>query len=201
MHASKGRSGTSVPSDYFEQLYRDQDDPWEFAGSAYESAKYRASIAALPRERYRSALELGCSIGVFTRMLAARCEALLGVDVSADALARAAARCADLRGVRFARCDLTAEFPPGRYDLVTLCEIGFYFGPHDLARIRDAIAGALIPGGDLLLVHWTPLVEGHAQTADDVHEAFLHDARFAHRTGARAETYRLDVLSRRQLRP
>ena len=197
MHVSKGRSGTSVPSDYFEQLYRDKHDPWGFAGSAYELAKYCASLNALRRARYRSALELGCSIGVFTRMLAARCDSLLGVDVSGEALARAAARCAGLPGVRFARCDLTEEFPRGRYDLVTLCEVGFYFGPRDLARIRHAVANGLVPGGDLLLVHWTPLVEGHAQTADDVHDAFLDDARFVHRSGARTETYRLDLLSRR----
>ena len=196
MSVSKGRSGTTVPADHFRKLYRDHDDPWDFAVSPYESAKYRATIDALPRERYRDALEAACSIGVFTEMLAPRCDALLGVDVSPDALARAATRCARYPHVRFEKCDLASAFSAGRFDLVTFCEVGFYFGPRDLARIRDAIADALVPGGDLVLVHWTPLVEGHAQTADDVHELFLGDARFVPRSAARAETYRLDVLSR-----
>ncbi|HEX3550012.1 MAG TPA: class I SAM-dependent methyltransferase [Candidatus Elarobacter sp.] len=196
MHTSKGRSGSTVAGDYFRDLYRRTDDPWHFSTSPYERAKYRATLDALPRARYRSALELACSIGVFTAQLAQRAGAVLGVDVSPDALASARRRCASLPNVRFAPCDLAAEFPPGSYDLVTFCEAGFYFGPRDLARIRDGIANALEPGGDLVLVHWTPLVEGHAQTADDVHEAFLADARFAHRAGSRAETYRLDVCSR-----
>lgn len=196
MPTSKGRSGTTVPADYFRDLYRDEDDPWGFATSPYEAAKYRATLDALPRERYRSALEIACSIGVFTELLAERCDAVLAIDVSEEALARAAERCACLPHVRFAACDLASEFPPGPFELVTFCEVGFYFGPRDLARIRDEIATALLPGGDVVLVHWTPLVEGHAQTADDVHESFLGDRRFAARAAARAETYRLDVLAR-----
>ncbi|HYW53102.1 MAG TPA: class I SAM-dependent methyltransferase [Dongiaceae bacterium] len=196
MFVSKGRSGKTVPADYFRELYRDNADPWNFAASAYERTKYRATLDALPRARYHSALEVGCSIGVFTKMLAPRCGVLLGVDVSQHAVSLAAARCAELPNVRFGVCDLTSSFPAGSFDLVTFCEVGFYFGPHDLAGIREAIATTLEPGGDLVLVHWTPLVEGHAQTADDVHEAFLGDPRFVHRHGARAATYRLDVLSR-----
>lgn len=197
MPISKGRSGTTVPGEYFRELYRTTEDPWNFAASPYEREKYQATIDALPRERYRSALEVGCSVGVFTRLLARRCEALLAVDVSEDAVARAKARCSHLPQVRFEVRDVARSFPAGPFDLITFCELGFYFGPRDLERIRDGIAAALEPGGDLVLVHWTPLVEGHAQTADDVHEAFLADARFVHRAGARAETYRLDVLSRR----
>jgi len=196
MPVSKGRSGTTVSGDYFCEIYRDKDDPWGFAASPYEAAKYRATIAALPRERYRSALEVACSIGVFTELLTPRCDALLGIDVSADAVARAEQRCAAHSHVRFAVCDVVSEFPPGPFELITFCEVGFYLGPRDLARVRDEIATALLPGGDLVLVHWTPLVEGHAQTADDVHESFLNDRRFVPRTAARAETYRLDVLSR-----
>jgi SAM-dependent methyltransferase len=186
-----------VPADYFRELYRANDDPWRYAASAYERQKYNATLNALPRARYGSALELGCSVGVFTALLAARCDELVAVDVSEDALARAAERCRGAPHVRFAVCDLLTNFPAGRFDLVTFCELGFYFGPNDRRQIRDAIAGALHPDGDLVLVHWTPLVEGHAATADAVHDDFLHDARFTHRSGSRAQTFRLDVCSRR----
>jgi SAM-dependent methyltransferase len=186
----------TVPPDYFRRLYRLNEDPWDFAGSEYEREKYLATLAALPHERYRSALELGCSIGVFTRLLAERCEEVLAVDVSVDALISASRRCAGLAHVRFAPCDLTRAFPAGGYDLVTLCELGFYFSPPDLARIREAIARVLERDGDLILVHWTPPVNGHAQTAEQVHAAFLTDARFVARTNALAPTYRLDVVSR-----
>jgi SAM-dependent methyltransferase len=194
----KGRSGRTVPGAYFEAEYRRNGDPWNYAGSPYEAAKYAASIEALPQPRFRRALELGCSIGVFTRMLSSRCDELVAVDVSGDALRQARLRCADRANVRFRQLDLTEDsLPDGCFDLIAFCEIGFYFGPDDFARVHDAIAERLSPGGSLLLVHWTPLVDGHAQTADDVHEAFLSDARLQAGTSAREPTYRLDVLRRR----
>jgi SAM-dependent methyltransferase len=194
--SSGRRHDATVSPEYFQRLYRDHEDPWNFASSRYEQDKYTATLDALPRRRYRSALELGCSIGVFTRMLAARCNDVLAVDVSVDALHRAALRCGDLPNVRFAPCDLSRAFPEGAYDLVTLCELGFYFSPRDLGRMRESIARALEPGGDLVLVHWTPPVAGHAQSTNDVHAAFLCDRRFRARTHARAPTYRLDVVTR-----
>jgi SAM-dependent methyltransferase len=193
MRASRN---ATVPPDYFRRLYREYEDPWNFATSPYEHAKYEATLAVLPRERYRSALELGCSVGVFTRMLATRCDILLAVDVSLDALARATRRCRDIPRVRFAPCDLATGFPRGDYELITLCELGFYFSPRDLARIKEGIATTLTPGGDLVLVHWTPPVDGHAQTAAEVHETFLEDPRFRAHTATQARTYRIDVLTR-----
>src|SRR6478609_8966907 len=63
---------TSLPPDYFERVYREADDPWRFASSPYEAAKYAATLAAVPRARYRNAFEIGCSIGVLTERLAGR---------------------------------------------------------------------------------------------------------------------------------
>ena len=87
-------------------------DPWRFATSDYERAKYEATLAALPHEIYRDVLEIGCSIGVLTRQLAPRCEKLLALDVAAKALDQARARCADLAHVAFrarGRCRRTGR--------------------------------------------------------------------------------------------
>ena len=58
---------TSTNRSYFEEMYRDSDDPWEFGTSPYEQRKYAVTVASLPRSRYRSAYEPGCSIGVLDR--------------------------------------------------------------------------------------------------------------------------------------
>ena len=63
---------TTLPLAHFEDLYRRSADPWGFASSGYEAAKYAATLAALPRDRYARGLEVGCSIGVFTAALAGR---------------------------------------------------------------------------------------------------------------------------------
>ena len=92
------------PFQYFDGLYAASDDPWSFETSDYERTKYEHSVAALPAgRRFRSGFEIGCSIGVLTASLAARCDALLAVDLSEAALASARRRNASAAGVRFER--------------------------------------------------------------------------------------------------
>jgi hypothetical protein len=57
-------------ADSFEALYHGNPDPWNFVGSAYERARYAATLAALPKSSYTSAFEPGCSIGELTARLA-----------------------------------------------------------------------------------------------------------------------------------
>jgi SAM-dependent methyltransferase len=189
--------GETVPAEYFVNLYKRDIDPWHFETSDYERQKYHATVQALPRMRYRNALEIACSVGVFTDLLAERCERVLAVDVSEEALARARLNCARHAHVRFKRRTMPGEFPPGSYDLVTLCEMGFYLSPDDLRTLREHIVAQTEPGANLILVHWTPGVYGHACTAEDVHEAFCFDPRLRPLHGCSAPTYRLDVLERR----
>lgn len=190
-----------MPASYFEDVYRANDDPWGFETSPYETAKYAATLAALPRPRYRNGFEIGCSFGVLTERLAGRCDALLAVDVVEAVLARARARCRDLPWVRFARMAVPASFPPDRFDLIVVSEVGYYWSAEDLARAREAIVDGLEPGGHLVLVHWTPLVHDYPLTGDQVHDAFVAGEdeglpRLRHVEGRREERYRLDVLER-----
>ena len=191
----------SLDSRYFDDVYRANSDPWGFETSPYEHAKYAASLAALPRPHYPRALEIGCSLGVFTALLAPRCGHLLGVDVSEQALAQARQRCAGLPQVALAQQRLPDEFPAGAFDLITLCEVGYYWSPADLARAAAGIAGALPAGGQLLLVHWTPPVHDYPLTGDEVHEFFLQktgpDGVWQSLAGQRHPQYRLDVLAKR----
>lgn len=186
----------SLTRDYFERLYADAEDPWSFATSRYEAEKYARSLGALG-PWYPRALEIGCSIGVFTAQLAPRCGDLLALDISDRALESARQRCGRLPQVRFARATVPADFPGGRFDLVTCCEVGYYWSDADLATARDRIAGGLAARGDLLLVHFLPKVEDYRRDGDAVHAAFLADGRFVRTGGLRAERYRIDVVGRR----
>lgn len=190
------RPARSLPPDYFERKYRADPDPWRFASSAYEAAKYDATLAALPREAYGSALELGCSIGVLTERLAARCGTLIAVDVADEALRQARERCRHLAHVRIDRRRIPAEFPTGRFDLVVISEVGYYLSRDDLAACLDLVRDALEPGGHLLLVHWTPEATDYPLTGDQVHEQALATAGFRHLDGRRQATWRLDLLKR-----
>ena len=199
MSDAPARPGSSLPPAYFHDVYRANPDPWGFESSPYEAAKYAATLAALPRDRYRRAFEIGCSIGVLTERLAARCDDLLAVDVVEDVLDRARVRTRHLANVQFARMRVPAEFPAGRFDLILVSEVGYYWSGDDLAEARRRIVAALAPAGHLLLVHWTPVVPDYPLTGDEVHEHVLATAGddLRHRAGRREERYRLDLFERR----
>ena len=196
-------SGESLPPSFFDAIYAEAPDPWSFATSAYEAAKYAATLAALPRARYESAFEIGCSIGVLTEHLATRCDALLSIDVAERALNLARARCAHLPWVQFELLQVPRRFPDARFDLVVVSEVGYYWSSSDLRLAGDLIVEHLTPGGHLLLVHWTVEVAEYPISGDDVHAAFLERAgdrdadALRHLRGWREPTYRLDLFERR----
>ncbi|WP_336492371.1 SAM-dependent methyltransferase [Methylobacterium nigriterrae] len=188
----------SLPAAYFADLYAADPDPWRFATSAYERAKYAATLAALPRARYGAALEVGCSIGVLTRALAPRCDALLALDVAEAALDQARRRCADMPQIRFAPCRVPADWPAGRFDLILLSEVVYYLDAADVGRLAERVRTALGPGGDVVLVHWTGETD-YPLGGDEAAELFLaRAAPFAEICRqSRSERYRLDVLRAR----
>lgn len=188
----------SVDPNYFVELYRRERDPWNFENSAYEREKYEHSLSVL-RDFYDSALEIACSIGVFTERLAARCRRLLAMDVSPEAVEIAKARCSHLSSVEFSVGGVPFDFPCERkFDLVTFCEVGFYLNSADLRATRDAIVRSLLPNAQVLLVHWTPRVRGHATTTEEVHEAFASVPRLRLISHHDAQTYRLDLFANEQ---
>ena len=179
---------------YFDRLFRREADPWGFETSAYEAAKYAATLDALG-ERYGRAFEVGCANGAFTVQLAARCDALLAADVAEAALDRARQRTRDLPHVEVVRMAAPDEWPEGAFGLVVVSEVGYYLSRADLGRLVARCADSVAPGGHLVLVHWTGPPD-YPLTADDVHDAFLGSDRWRSVRAARHKAYRLDVLER-----
>lgn len=190
---------SSVSPAYFDAMYAADPDPWNFATSAYETEKYAATLSALPRQRYASALEIGCSVGVFTRLLADRCDTVLAVDASGRALEHARDRCGDLPSVSFQRVHIPAEFPEEQFDLIVISEVGYYLSRTDLLRAREHVLDALAPHGHLLLVHWTPPIDDAPLTGDEVHDCFgAAGDRLIRTDGRRFDTYRIDLFEQRE---
>lgn len=183
----------SLGQDYFARVYANTDDPWDFASSPYENEKYRATIDALGSRQFQAGFEIGCSVGVLTALLAARCEALLAIDINERALAAAQRRCAGLPNVRFAHIAFPHSAPPERFDFIMLSEVAYYWSDDDLHAAIDYVAHAG-SGVTLELVHFLPKVDDYVRDGDAVHAAFLNDARFAPLEARRTERYRLDLL-------
>ena len=140
---------------YFEKLYTANPDPWNFADSAFEQQKYFATINMLGGRHFSRGLEIGCSIGVLTKLLAEHCDKLLAVDFVAQALVQAAARCAGESHVTFECMRVPQTWPAGQFDLIVLSEILYFLQPADIACLAALANDSLMAGGALLLVNYT----------------------------------------------
>ena len=186
----------SLPPRYFERIYAKKHDPWEFETSDYEAEKYRITLAALPRDRYENAVEVGCSIGVLTQRLAERAEHLLGLDVSDRALDRARERLAEEPHVDFACMQVPHMLPDDCFDLIVVSEVAYYWTRPDLEHAADELAERHDRGGHLVLVHLTEFVPDYPQTGDQVHDYWTGRPEWRTVHHARHERFRIDILER-----
>jgi SAM-dependent methyltransferase len=186
-------SAPSRDAAYFEAIYEADPDPWRFRTSAYEAEKYSETVAAIADRRYRSALEVGCSIGVLSGRIAPLCDAFLGLDIVEAPLIEARARCQDLPQARFERMAVPGDWPAGQFDLILLSEVLYFLGPEDIAETAAHARRSLLPGGRVLLVNWIGEPDP-PQPGDKAAEAFMGAAGLAVARQARAERYRLDLL-------
>jgi SAM-dependent methyltransferase len=181
-----------IGREFFEDLYTRSDDPWEFATSEYEREKYADTLAALGSARFERGLEVGCSIGVFTELLAERCEDLVGIDVSDRALARAQARLSGRPGVRLAQLTFPEEVPDGRFDLVVCSEVLYYLDPPAFELAVGRLRAVLESGATVLAVHWRPPTSSYPLRGDEVHDRLRAELGEWHAFDGRRSRYRLD---------
>ena len=190
---------SSVPSydhEFFERLYTDHVDPWSVLTSSYERDKYEATMQALGQQHYQHGLELGCSIGSLTRLLAARCDALTAVDTSATALRRARELC-PARNVTFMQAHLPDGEWNGPYDLVVLSEVLYYFSIPALVRLADRLSKVITPATEFVVVHWTGETD-YSLTGDRATELFQCLMRADLRARTRHPNYRLETWTAHQ---
>ena len=196
-------NGQTLPEKYFIDVYRNNEDPWNFETSDYEKAKYTATINALPKTLYANAFEVGCSIGVLTERLASRCRQLLAVDAADAPLLKARKRLQNLPNVTLEKMMVPEQFPTGMFDLILVSEVGYYLSEADLHTFSVQIISHLQEAGHLLLVHWTPEVPDYPLTGDKVHEEFMTwsggNKPLKHLHHQREEKYRLDLFERSTL--
>lgn len=196
------KAGKSLDADFFNKMYEQNNDPWDFENSPYEKEKYQATLDILPDDQYENAFEIGCSNGVLSEKLTKCCKRLLAVDASTIAVANAARRLNGYPGVEVREMTIPDHFPDERFDLILLSEVGYFLSMEDLTIARDKMIEALTPKGHLLIVHWTPLVEEFPLTGDQVHDLFLESARseaglLTHLQARTESQYRMDLFEKR----
>lgn len=181
----------------FEALYEASPDPWNYASSDYEREKYAATLAAIGPGPFARALEVGCSIGVFTELLAPRCERLVAMDFAPSALALAEERLGERADVELLCGSFPEQAPAGRWDLVVCSEILYYL---QRPALREAIAWleqALSEGTRVVVVSWRGPGETEPLRGDWVHDKLQTRLGPWHDLDARRPSYRLDRFESR----
>jgi len=142
----------------FERLYLEAEDPWNYRTSPYEDAKYRHVLErALAWRRGRGrALEIGCSIGVFSRMLAGEFNEVTGVDLSMEAIVIARAQNLQAPNLTFQRADVSALNLHGAFDVIFCAEVLYYLPRRTGAAVCAALDRRLAPDGVIVLVSGQP---------------------------------------------
>ena len=183
--------------EYFDELYARSRDPWGFETSEYERNKYERTLSVLAQRRYRRALEVGCSIGVFTAMLTPQCDELLAVDVSEAAVTVARERLTGFPNVRLELRSMPEETPQGPFDLVVASEVMYYWPEDVMLSALGRFEEVLAPGGSLLAVHWRKETKTYPLQGDEVHDLLLGHTRLANTTTIVEPEYRLDLFEDR----
>lgn len=179
-------------------MYADKPDPWGLTTSPYEAAKYDDTLASLPKARYARGVEIGCSVGVLSQRLAARCDTLVGVDLSEPGLEAARLRNATNANTTFVLRKLPDTVPEGTFDLIVFSEVLYFFSTRDLARVAAWVCTALRPGGDVVLVNYLGSLGGYPMTGTGARAAFIAGIAPVARlvTDLPRKEYRIDVLHR-----
>jgi SAM-dependent methyltransferase len=176
----------------FERLYEASADPWHYVTSAYEREKYTDTLAALPAGPIGSALEVGCSIGLFTVQLAARCERVVGLDFAPRALALAAERTARLANVQLLQAAFPEQAPIGPWNVVVCSEVLYYLDEPALLLATEWLRDQLELGASLVAVSWRGQGTDEPMRGDEAHDVLARELTAWHALDARRSGYRLD---------
>ena len=175
----KNETADSLPIDtqavnyaetYFDALYSDNSDPWQTRW--YEKRKRDMCLAVLPKAQYHNAIELGCGNGVFSALLASRCQALLSMDGNKHAVQLAKQRLADSSHGSVIQGVIPDALPTAKshFDLIIISEILYYLSPNDIDIVITWITQNLAVGGTLLCCHWRYAIDGFVMTGETVHQ-------------------------------
>jgi trans-aconitate methyltransferase len=158
---------TTIEPPDFDAVYAIDPDPWKVASSWYERRKLAALLAALPAERYDSAWEPGCGIGVATAALAERARHLVASDASPVAVRRTQARTARLPNVDVVVSRLPEVPIDGPVDLIVVAEFLYYLG--DVSDALEALWSATRDGTHLAVQHWAHAPHDAHVSGPEVH--------------------------------
>lgn len=184
----------------FDRLYGGSEDPWGFDAHPEERLKFARTLDLCGPGPFGRALEIGCSIGTFTELLAPRCTSLLATDISKRAVRTALGRLGAFPQVTCEVRDLRQEFPEGPFDLIVASDVLYYWTIDEIVVVLRRIEQGLAPGGTLVALHYTSRIRA-LLNGNEVHDLLAQESRLDHVFTDETEfgdgrKYRVDLFAR-----
>ncbi len=146
--------------EYFEKVHR-KGEVWGYEDSRYEQVKYTRQIEAITGQQpsARDILEIGCSEGIHTLMMASAFPAarITCIDISPQAIKHAAERCRGRGGISFQEGDIIQMLkgnvlPLRSFDVIVQSECLYYLFPNLASHLSidwyiKGVTELLRPGG------------------------------------------------------
>ncbi len=188
----------------FDAVY-DAGDPWASGDPRYlyQRRKYDVLLGLLPKRRFARALDLGAGSGLLSRKLTAHADLVLGIDISATAMALAVAASTHLPGLSFRQgdvLDLPADLDGG-FDLLVVADTLYYLPPpladDTLKALAQRLARLLRPGGVCLLAnHYFSGADADSRLSRRIHQAFTWSPSLHLTASYRRPFYLVSLLER-----
>jgi ubiquinone/menaquinone biosynthesis C-methylase UbiE len=155
----------------FEDLYRNQSEPWRYSDRAIELVRHDWTLELiakyLPQAPGRRVLDVGCSLGLLTSRIAELTPTLTAIDIAPTAVEKAKTRCAESQATRGTPVEFRVggalEIPArdGEFDLVVCADgiHGWEFSDTQKTKAFSEVNRVLAPGGiaiftDALRPNW-----------------------------------------------
>jgi cyclopropane fatty-acyl-phospholipid synthase-like methyltransferase len=165
---------------YFEELYRNNNDPWGYDYHWYEARKRQICLALLTRPHYQKVLEVGCSNGHLSVHLAQRAAQLLCLDVSDYAVQLASQRLQAFEHVVVENRKIPEEYLVQKFDLILISEVAYYLSEAELHQFIEKLKHSLNVDGEILCCHWRHEIKDFELNAQQVHQSFQQHFPFHH---------------------
>ncbi|HVY89427.1 MAG TPA: SAM-dependent methyltransferase [Hyphomonadaceae bacterium] len=138
----------------FEHKYGKHGDYFGYQTKPYELAKYRRTLdlALQWRRGSSSALEIGCSVGVFTAMIADKFDTVTATDIASEALNLTCGQVGGVGQVSYVQSDLISLNVGRRFDVIFCAEVLMYVRERDSKRACQILDAHLATDGIIVEV-------------------------------------------------